>query len=176
MSKINRVPRGLQDLLGSSNQGENPAESLREVRPTFDMFPFWASERLRVKNTGSFNPGKAAPLFFTVPTNELWFVQSISSTTDNNTAGATMQIAFQHRLQNVQDDTVPGTNITPVGQSDVFIFTGSTTTSVLGYTQYFDRPLVVPPDTIISSLITFLENSNAAAFWQLNLVYWRFNV
>jgi len=46
MSRINRVPKGLQDLLGSQNLGVNPSDLSAIVQTMHDMFPHWAADRL----------------------------------------------------------------------------------------------------------------------------------
>lgn len=54
MSKINRPPLGLQQLLGSQNFGENPSDLKQDVQPVLEMFPLYGSGLLRVaEGTGS---------------------------------------------------------------------------------------------------------------------------
>jgi len=72
MSRINRVPYGLQELLGSTAQGDNPSELLQEVRPAFDIEPYWHADRV-VSTDGSVAAiGIGAGLAFTVPAGEYW--------------------------------------------------------------------------------------------------------
>jgi len=175
MSRINRVPRGLQDLLGSTNQGDNPSDLLPDVRATFDIFPFWAVERLRVAFKSSVNPSTIASQFHIIPDNEMWLVKVIT-TTVTNTLAATLRVAFNHRIQNVQDDANPGTNVTTVGGSNILDFTTTTGLSQLAYSQNFDSPLILPPNTIMSSLPGYVENSNAAVAWTFEVVYHRLSV
>ncbi len=47
MSKINALPKGLQEFLGNTSQGVNPSDLLNGVRPQFDMLPFWAVDRVQ---------------------------------------------------------------------------------------------------------------------------------
>lgn len=80
MSQITRVPFGLQSLLGSKNFGDNPAELGQVVAPILDMFPFFAAERrtwhqdvgIVVNDNGVVNT-------ITVPTGELWLVDSLGA-------------------------------------------------------------------------------------------------
>lgn len=77
MSQINRVPQGLQDLLGSQNFGDNPSELGSVVAPTLDLERLlfaerrWFSYKLaaNVAVDGSFN-------VHTVPAGELWLVEN----------------------------------------------------------------------------------------------------
>lgn len=92
MSKINRVPRGIQDLLGNTAQGQNPAELLQSVRPTFDLLPWWSTERIDFTNfIGSF-----AAVFqqqtIRVPQGELWIPISMSG--DSTTTVIGEEIVF----------------------------------------------------------------------------------
>lgn len=51
MSKINRPPLGLQQLLGSQNFGTNPADLEGKVRPTIELLPFYGAGVLRHAQT-----------------------------------------------------------------------------------------------------------------------------
>jgi hypothetical protein len=73
VSRINRVPVGLQDLLGSQNLGRNPADLDQVVRPGVDMFPFWGLERMTWFRTAAVTvstTGQAATT--TIPQGEAW--------------------------------------------------------------------------------------------------------
>jgi hypothetical protein len=81
MSRINRVPRGLQDLLGSHNLGVNPADMSEQVRPTIDMFPHWAGERLTTFRTTSADiAGTGTAQTYQIPNGEAWIPLFISTT------------------------------------------------------------------------------------------------
>lgn len=51
MSKINRPPLGLQQLLGSQNFGQNPTELEGSVRPSLDLLPFYGAPLLSSRTT-----------------------------------------------------------------------------------------------------------------------------
>lgn len=91
MSRINRVPFGLQDLLGSQNLGANPSSLLQEVRPTLDLFPFWAAERvtLRTDNTVAINNSSVIVTSFTVPQGQAWIPLHVSCGANLATVGDT---------------------------------------------------------------------------------------
>lgn len=72
MSVINRVPWGLQDILGSTSQGKNPSELLDQVRPSFDMFPLWAMERLETRRVFTTLVSVGTNLDIEIPDGEMW--------------------------------------------------------------------------------------------------------
>lgn len=101
MSQINRVPQGLQDLLFSKNFGSNPPNLLQDVRPTIDLFPMWASERLTtVRANFEFNSiGLVTSI--PVPQGELWGVISASGQLDGALAVGN-DVAFSIRVADIQ--------------------------------------------------------------------------
>jgi hypothetical protein len=72
VSRINRVPHGLQDILGSQAQGNNPSILLQEVRPAFDMFPMWASERVESTQVQDTPTGIGFKFDIEIPEAEAW--------------------------------------------------------------------------------------------------------
>lgn len=72
MSIINRLPWGLQGLLGSVNQGKNPGELLQEVRPTVDLTPFWGLEQLQFERDAKTLTTRGQVAVLTVPDGEAW--------------------------------------------------------------------------------------------------------
>ena len=77
-TQISRVPFGLQDLLGSTNQGDNPSQLSEIVAPTLDLSSYLEAERR------SFTISTAPAAFvngllttITVPLGELWLVHAV---------------------------------------------------------------------------------------------------
>jgi len=100
MSLINRVPKGLQDLLGSKNFGKNPAELLQQVRAAVDLLPFWAVEKINFARTiggGAITAGSAATST-AVPTGEIW---GVIESACNVTKVTTGNLDLAARLTNV---------------------------------------------------------------------------
>ena len=88
MSRINRLPWGLQDLLGSNSQGDNPSELMQDVRPQFDMLPLWAVERITFAN--AFRADAGAPgssIQIVIPTGEMWIPLWLSGFVSASTIG-----------------------------------------------------------------------------------------
>jgi hypothetical protein len=78
MSRINRVPFGLQDLLGSTNQGDNPSVLDEVATPVLELGAFLSAERRwfnRVNPVSKTSDGSIDSLI--VPSGEQWFVQAI---------------------------------------------------------------------------------------------------
>lgn len=78
MSRVNRVPFGLQDLLGSQNFGDNPSDFAQTIAPTIDMFPFLAQERI-TEWVSATSPVTSSATFaqVSVPQGELWLLDSV---------------------------------------------------------------------------------------------------
>lgn len=80
MTAINRVPRGLQDFLGSRTLGQNPSDLLQSVRPQVDLSPFYLSA-LDFETTLTASGSVAIQGTYavqTVPPDELWLIELIS--------------------------------------------------------------------------------------------------
>lgn len=82
MSKINKPPLGLQDLLGSQSFGTNPGDLLQGVRPSLDMVPFWLWQNLEYAQDSAtatpIVPGNDV-VTIAVPQNELWIPWGITA-------------------------------------------------------------------------------------------------
>lgn len=79
MSRINRVPHGLQDILGSVSQGDNPNDILTEVRAITDLFPLWAMERLAVSRVSATLVSLGTNMDLPIPDGELWIPHAFST-------------------------------------------------------------------------------------------------
>lgn len=78
MSRINRVPFGLQDLLGSQNFGDNPSELSSVVAPVLDMLPFLSAERYSYSyQSGNISNNGAMASGISVPDGEIWYVTGV---------------------------------------------------------------------------------------------------
>jgi len=88
LSKVNAVPRGLQDFLGNVNQGINPQQLDPLVSPSVDLFPFYQVDNLRARlevDTGV--PGALGfGVDVEVPEGEIW--QVIAASASYKTIGA----------------------------------------------------------------------------------------
>lgn len=80
MGRVNRVPRGFLDLLGTQAQGQTPPEFSEILAPTVDLQDFYVSDALAgVRKDVSF--GAEGVTQFIVPTDEIWLLRGGSVTT-----------------------------------------------------------------------------------------------
>lgn len=80
-SQINRLARGLIDMLGSTSQGDNPSFLAGEVRPTIELSPLYLAERVvnnsvEVPLTAGVTVGLVGQLV--VPSGEVWIPINLS--------------------------------------------------------------------------------------------------
>lgn len=77
MSKITRVPRGLQKYLGTQNQGENPVDLAQIVSPGLSMDRFYDVEN-DFWQAYAFSPTAIATTFAikTIPNDEIWIAKN----------------------------------------------------------------------------------------------------
>ena len=62
MSKINRLPKGLQEFLGNTAQGQNPDELSQTVVPTLEMQQYHALDQMKwVQATRTITTTRTAP-------------------------------------------------------------------------------------------------------------------
>lgn len=112
MSQINRVPQGLQDLLGSKNFGDNPAELSQVVAPTTDLSKFYEAERRSwFQPITSINmTAEGAITSLAVPEGQLWFVQAIGTRWSVQGIAPATPMGFRVGCQLVdpQNANVPG--------------------------------------------------------------------
>lgn len=96
MSKINRLPKGLQEFLGNTAAGQNPDTLLNDVRPVIDLTPHWSFEETKwISATGAVAlPNQGS--FFVVPDGELWAPIHIGARINNFPAGA--NVVYSVRL------------------------------------------------------------------------------
>jgi len=121
VSRINRVPFGLQELLGNAAQGDNPSELLDGVRADFDIEPLWHADRLQTAEATSSQSALSAGVQITVPSGEYWRPISMSGK---------MAIA-------VGDSTGIILSVTLLPQSDVIFFEDSGIITPLETTNIF---------------------------------------
>lgn len=72
MSRINRLPLGLLDFLGTKSLGDNPSELLGQVRPTLELGGFFSAEKLELVFDAVNQDTISNSQFITVPTGEVW--------------------------------------------------------------------------------------------------------
>jgi len=88
MSQINRVPWGLQSLLGSKNFGRNPSELQENIQPVLDMQPHVGYEILNADADYVVATAVGDYAELTIPDNEAWGVVGVSGDTRVVTSNA----------------------------------------------------------------------------------------
>lgn len=96
-TRINRVPLGLLDFLGTKSLGDNPSELMAEVRPTLNLFPFFAAERFVVNGENASASTGAGGQTFTVPKGELWLMVSAMFRMRVSNSNDVADLAIIHR-------------------------------------------------------------------------------
>lgn len=174
MSQINRVPWGLQYLLGSKNFGKNPAQLAESVAPVLDMSPHLAYETLATETdyqAGLTTEGEYAEIV--VPDNEAWQLLVV--------AGNVQQAAYNELW-------FSSLSVRPQNRGGVFTFaeiaymTKQSNSSNIGTDTIGDGcvalmpiPFIVGPGSSIRH--TLLELSNVTAIdVRLSVLFNRFEV
>lgn len=161
MSQINRVPFGLQDLLGSKNFGTNPSQLGQVVTPTLELWDFLKYERrARVISAGGFATAVTQQIeLFVIPDTEIWLVEQVGCTIAKTGA---MNVGDQIHLTalaiNLPDSDNPGVNH-PL--ADLGSYTAATANPItaISRTYEFASPVVFGPGDAIS----FFSNAVVAA-------------
>lgn len=147
MSLINRLPLGLQSLLGSKSLGDNPSELLQEVRPTVQLNEFWSVENIRAQSTTDAGPvttGSAESLL--IPSGEIW--SPIFSAIRWNGAAAGRRMSLEYR---VQTKTESGQQRAAVAWADFDNDTGQAWDFTLPYK--WPRGVWLPAGTLIDAVV-----------------------
>lgn len=113
MSRINKVPQGLQSLLASQNLGVNPSELSPVVTPTVDLLPFWTLGTIQTFTSAvSLDPvavGAGGVLWSkAIPAAEAWFIVGLGMVYTLPATGNQFKASWAMRNQiNVQTDGAP---------------------------------------------------------------------
>jgi hypothetical protein len=155
MSRINRVPFGLQDLLGSQNFGDNPSELSGVVAPTLDMGMFLTAERTNYAYKAVAISNNGLVTSFVVPEGEVWYVTGFgfgmkpSSGTPSGPFGLHMGVY----MFNLPGSDTPG-GVHPIGGVDFdFQTPAALTTESDAYKGY---QLPIPMAVFGGSTIRFM--------------------
>lgn len=78
MSRINRIPKGLQSLFGNTAAGKNPSELASQVLPAIDLTWAWAVDQTRfVRFNGQFAAAFQKQTL-QVPSGKMWIPLSMA--------------------------------------------------------------------------------------------------
>lgn len=166
MSKINRLPWGLQDILGSVSQGDNPSELLKDVRASFDMWPLWTPERLRFVRTGAVLDAEGEAVSTTIPDGEYWMPITFSMKMVASAAVGTV-FSMQMGMGNLPDNQGFALSLS---QSDVFTTTSISQSFVHAYSFPY-RILLSPGTTIFGTLGEYLPGGALTDVFEVNALF-----
>lgn len=164
MSRINRPPNGLQQLLGSQNFGDNPNELEKSVQPTLDMFGFYGAGLLRQENAGVIQAAPAGP----VTGFEFKQYSAIVSASFHidQTSGGSGNVALGIGLTEVAGEYPNEHNLIVATNPSNYINNSYPTAAVK-----FDRPLIVEPGIWIFGHLLYAGLTGAQDF-RLNVLYY----
>lgn len=138
-SQITRVLFGLQDLLGSKNFGDNPAEFGEIVIPTLEMFPFLSTERSVITSTDVVTLVDEGDIgSMVVPQGELWLLQQVGVYVNASTSAVLTLGASWHTFDNQSHADPSGDPVDrPAGLGSVFGAQSSMTNGSLSLTREY---------------------------------------
>lgn len=176
MSRINRVPKGFLDFLGTQNQGDNPSELMQDVRPSIDLFPFFAAERVSLFSDSVNSAGALDGVTFVVPDGEVWFPLFWSGRYSIAANGDTCDLHLSvTKPANGQQNPAEASTIRNVIQSAYF--TGATTTAGEQLDVTYTFPMLVSFGTGSEFVANFREATTAVlSTFRAALWYYKFSV
>lgn len=171
MTQITRVPKGLQDLLGTQAFGKNPAELAQNVLPQLDLFPFYGAERLRYQRVNAPVAARGNGPGFTVPIGKIWIPVGMSVQFVNGPAVVNFMLG-------VTIEEAVG-QLSPTIPVEIF-GTRMETSAVVGdqFTHHFWFPqnFVLQGDTILRSQVNALDVGSPVSFLEFQMWYYEFGV
>lgn len=170
MTQITRVPKGLQDLLGTKQFGKNPGELAQSVLPQLDLFPFYAAERLTWRRNNSPIASQGNGPGFTIPVGEIWIPVGFSLQFNPGVATDFML--------GVTIEEAPG-SLSPTIPMEIFgteRIAGATPFDLYTYSFWFPQNIILQSDTIIRSQVNALSVGAPVSFLEFQLWYYRFTV
>ena len=94
MGSVNRIPRGFLDLVGAQTQGKNPPLFSDGLSPTVDMTPLYLAQTLGTHKEIFSHTIAGEQRATVVPSDEVWWLLSLSTSAFASTANEHEQWAF----------------------------------------------------------------------------------
>lgn len=145
MSRINRVPVGLQSLLGASNFGDNPSELSQVTAPVLDLLPYLAAERVSLEREQANLTAQFQVVDLVVPEGELWLPLQISGGVYAATQTAA-KYQFSVDLRNIPG--AGGTFALPLARTE-YVQNGQPGQQIVASWTGASRPFLLQSGTII---------------------------
>jgi len=174
-SRINRVPRGLQDLLNSVNLGVNPSDLSLQVQPGVDLFPFWASEKLAMYGEIGVAPAANTDIqTYIVPNGQAWWPITWSMRCTLVTVGDV--ISFGGRIEQngmAQAGTVFAEGVFEMWQPR---YVAASVNDQVTIAKSWAQPVLFGPGNRFTTRVAVFAPVGAAGSIVSNLYFYRFNV
>lgn len=171
MSRVNKAPIGLQNLLGSQNFGDNPAELAPAIVPTLDMWNFlnYAESRAGWGSSVVLADGTVTYTAMTVPQNERWLVYAFGVNILGDTIAAGDQIEISASRVKVAGSTSPGNAHPFFGASSEFRSTPANFKTVV---EHFPNYVPMGPGESISLRWSDVVRGGLAAWEVYSTIYY----
>lgn len=167
MSQINRVPWGLQSLLGSKNFGRNPQQLAEQVVPVLPMAGHLEFEVLEVTQTSGAITAAGQVVQIQVPANEAWNLHGFGIACTAASTGETYYLT----------GNVAPANTAQTGTVDlIHVSKQDTTTAAIGSggSYAFPRPVIISPGSFVRA--TCREFVGASITVAVSVIYARYDV
>lgn len=169
MGKINRIPKGLLDLLSSKSDGRNPQELADSVAPTIDLSPFYLNEKIG-HAFGTFVAGNVGDSgTIEIPSGEIWLLFAVDIEWTSAVANKTLDLTF-----NVEEIPSAASILSSVCIFSTGTFAIVTADDVATFCKVFDRPLPFPPGVVFRTTtnVQIGGNTNVAT----NVLFYRLQI
>lgn len=177
MSRINRVPAGLQSLLDSQNFGDNPSELSQVTAPTLELDKFLTKTLVRGTSDAGLQSNIGDLRGVTVPEGELWELLNISARFVNtNAAGA--RAATRIELGLIDEESGAGIVLVPLGFTPLPTVAAAASTAV-GYGGTYTPPfaqLFGPGNQFLSRISDLDLNGGTSVLHAIDVLYRKYSI
>lgn len=176
MSRINRVPFGLQHLLDSQNLGNNPSDLSEVVAGTIDVEKFLNSTLTRVDNTSNVATGIGTTLGHTVPTNEIWEPINWHLEGQNNfNAGGSARFKGYVAVPSIDPVGAGGLVLCDIFETPAPVILDAVSTGVrYGGHYQWQNQMLFGPGSVFTGFVIDLNLTGASFVFSSSLLYRRY--
>ena len=168
MGDVNRIPRGFLDLIGAQTQGKNPPVFSDGLSPIVDMTPLYLAQTLGTHKETLLHSNNAEQLAVVVPSDEVWWLLSVATTSLSTVAGSFEQWAFI--IKDVIRETGGATHLPAIHVSP--LVTISLINQLLATGHTLPAPILIQGGMeLIAKLMQ--RDANAARFAQIEYLFYR---
>lgn len=176
MSRINRVPFGLQHLLDSQNLGNNPSDLSEVVAGTIDVEKFLNSTLTRADNTSATVAAIGATIGHTVPGNEIWEpINWHLEGLNTSNAGGSARFKGYVALPSINPTGAGGLVLCDIFETPAPVILDAVSTAVRygGHYQWQNK-MLFGPGSVFTGLVMDLNLTGAGLLMSSSLLYRRY--